>query len=379
MRVYNRVLRDHEIQVLASQSLVSADALTVSFAATSMPEKSGSVQGTVTRSGSTAGSLVVTLGSSDTTEATVPSTVTIAAGQASATFTVGSVDDAVRDGTQNVSITASATGLVAGSGLLKVTDDEKLLVHGVLANVSNSWVTVTLPQSYVSMVVVATPSYTQSSVPLVPRIRNAAGNSFELRVDRTDGLTAAVPGVTVHYVVAEEGVYTLANDGVKMEAVKYASTVTDSASNFVGESRSYAQSYAAPVVLGQVQTYNDPNYSVFWSRGAAASDPASSTVLRVGKHVGEDAVKTRAAETVGYLVIEAGAGQRRWRGLHGRCGQPDRARNGQCPTVPLHAQGPVGSQRGRSQHGRTGWCRRRLGGAVRNRCRDRDTFEVGGG
>ena len=100
--------------------------------------------------------------------------------------------------------------------------------------VGNGWDTMTLPQSYTSMVVVATPSYTQSSVPLVPRIRNAAGNSFELRVDRTDGLTAAVPGVTVHYVVAEEGVYTLSNDGVKMEAVKYASTVTDSASNFVG-------------------------------------------------------------------------------------------------------------------------------------------------
>ena len=57
-----------------------------------------------------------------------------------------------------------------------------------------------------------------------------------------------------------------------------------------------------------MQTYNDPNYSVFWSRGAAASDPASSTVLRVGKHVGEDAVKTRAAETLGYFVLEAGAG-----------------------------------------------------------------------
>jgi hypothetical protein len=47
---------------------------------------------------------------------------------------------------------------------------------------------------------------------------------------------------------------------------------------------------------------------VFWSRGALVSDPASSSVLRVGKHVGEDAVKTRAAETVGYFVVEAGSG-----------------------------------------------------------------------
>ena len=306
VRMYNRVLRDHEIQVLAGQSLVSADGLTVSFASTSFSEHGGSVQGTVTRTGSMSSPLIVTLGSSDTSEATVPTSVTIAAGQAYATFTVSGVDDPVRDGTASVSITATATGLVAGSGQVQVVDDEKLLVQGVVSNVTNSWVTVNLPQQYGSMVVVATPSYTSSSIPVVTRVRNATGSSFEMRVDRADGQTGAVPGVTVHYVVAEEGVYTQARDGVKMEVVKYASTVTDSAGSFVGESRAYAQAYAAPVVLGQVQTYNDANFSVFWSRGATAADPASGSVLRVGKHVGEDAYRARATETVGYFVIEAG-------------------------------------------------------------------------
>ena len=115
VRVYNRVLRDPEIQALAGQSLVSASGITVSLAAASIAEKNGSTLATVTRTGSTAGSLVVMLNSSDTTEATVPTTVTIAAGQASATFAVGAVDDLVRDGTQSVSITASATGLLAGT------------------------------------------------------------------------------------------------------------------------------------------------------------------------------------------------------------------------------------------------------------------------
>jgi hypothetical protein len=59
-------------------------------------------------------------------------------------------------------------------------------------------------------------------------------------------------------------------------------------------------------VLGQVQSYNDARFSVFWSRGAAQSDPPSGGVLRVGKHVGEDPQRSRLAETVGYLVIEAG-------------------------------------------------------------------------
>ena len=306
VRVYKRALSDQEIQVLAGQSMESSPGLTVSFASPSVSERNGTVQGTVTRTGSTTDALVVALASSDLTEATVPSTVTIAAGQTAATFTVSGVDDLVRDGAMSVSISATATGLVAGSGQLQVLDDEKLLVNGVVSNVSNNWVTVNLPQNYSSMVVVATPSYTQVGIPVVTRVRNATGNSFELRVDRADGLTGAVPGVTVHYVVAEEGVYTQARDGVKMEVVKYVSTVTDSSGSFVGESRAYAQAYAAPVLLGQVQTYNDADFSVFWSRGAAAADPASGSVLRVGKHVGEDAYRSRAAETVGYFVIEAG-------------------------------------------------------------------------
>jgi len=47
---------------------------------------------------------------------------------------------------------------------------------------------------------------------------------------------------------------------------------------------------------------------VFWSSGVSARQPASPSVLRVGKHVGEDSATTRANETVGYLVIEAGLG-----------------------------------------------------------------------
>ena len=60
--------------------------------------------------------------------------------------------------------------------------------------------------------------------------------------------------------------------------------------------------------MGQVQTVNDPAWSVFWARGSSVTDPPSSTVLQVGKHVGEDPTKTRADETIGYVVLEAGTG-----------------------------------------------------------------------
>ena len=131
---------------------------------------------------------------------------------------------------------------------------------------------------------------------------------IEVRLDRTDKQTGAITGIPVHYMVVEEGVYTLDEDGVKMEAVKFTSTRTDENNSWVGEARSYQQSYSQPVVVGQVMSYNDSDWSVFWARGSSKLNPPTNSSLYVGKHVGEDSDNTRANETIGYIVIEAGAG-----------------------------------------------------------------------
>ena len=79
--------------------------------------------------------LVVNLSSNDTSEATVPATVTIAANQASATFAITAVDDALLDGTQTVTITGSATGYVSGTQTLDVTDPKAFAKLAGLATV----------------------------------------------------------------------------------------------------------------------------------------------------------------------------------------------------------------------------------------------------
>jgi hypothetical protein len=53
-------------------------------------------------------------------------------------------------------------------------------------------------------------------------------------------------------------------------------------------------------------SYNDPNWSVFWSRGSDARTAPSGSTLFTGKHVGEDNDTARDDETVGYIVIETG-------------------------------------------------------------------------
>ncbi len=177
---------------------------------------------------------------------------------------------------------------------------------GFAASVSSdAWTTVNLTNIYTSMVVVATPNYDGGSAPLVTRIQNATGSSFEVMIQRADNSTA-VTTADVYFFVVEEGVYTVAEHGVAFEAVKYNSTVTDGIGSWNGELQSYSNSYESPVVLGQVMTYNDTGFSTFWSKAAAAGSAPSPTVLYTGKHVGEDPTD-RVAETVGYVVFEAGS------------------------------------------------------------------------
>jgi subtilisin family serine protease/subtilisin-like proprotein convertase family protein len=179
---------------------------------------------------------------------------------------------------------------------------------GILSNIgTETWTTVTLPQSYTSMVVVATPVY-DSGPPITTRIQNVSGNSFQIKIQSVDGNNTVLTGSEVQYVVAEAGVYTQAEHGVTMEATTYVSTVTDGKNSWNGEQQTYANSYASPVVFGQVMTTNSAEPSMFWARGSSQGSAPTGSTLFTGKHVGEDSNRTRADETIGYIVVEAGSG-----------------------------------------------------------------------
>ena len=226
----------------------------------------------------------------------------------------GSFSTPLSVGTHLVTASVTDSGGLQGFAAITVTIDATppaglTIEQVVVSNVTNTaWTTVPLASTYDEMVVVCSPNYDSASAPLVPRVTNAIGNSFDLRVDRADGSAAAVAGVSVHCVAVEEGVYNETDHGVTMEAVKYTSTVTDGKGSWNGEARAYANAYSTPVVVGQVMTYNDVRHSVFWTRGSSSKAPPSSSALRVGKHVGEDSNSGRADETIGYIVVEAGNG-----------------------------------------------------------------------
>lgn len=178
---------------------------------------------------------------------------------------------------------------------------------GLVPAVDDNWQTITLENTYHAMVVVATVQLNNGQLaPVVTRVRNAVGNSFELRVQTAGGtLTESYP---VYFVVVEEGVYTEANDGVDMEARRVSSHLTAGVGLFGNrEEREYQQTYTAPVVLGQVMTANDNRWSVFWSSSTnSQSTPPTTTSFAAGKQIAGDTITDRLGETLGYIVMEEG-------------------------------------------------------------------------
>jgi uncharacterized delta-60 repeat protein len=148
------------VELLEARTLLSGGpALQVSIAPHSIVESTGpasSATGTVTRVNTdNSQPLTVNLNSSNSAEATVPTSVVIPANQASATFAVQAVADAAADGTQNVTVTGTArvavplgldasfggTGSVAQSSITQAValqSDGKVVTAGLRYNGGNS-------------------------------------------------------------------------------------------------------------------------------------------------------------------------------------------------------------------------------------------------
>ena len=87
-------------------------------------EGAGTVSGSVILGGSLGADLVVTLTSSDSLVLEVPATVTIPAGQTTATIVLTVPDDSLPDGAHTATVTAAAVGLPDDSVQVTIHDDE---------------------------------------------------------------------------------------------------------------------------------------------------------------------------------------------------------------------------------------------------------------
>ncbi len=186
----------------------------------------------------------------------------------------------------------------------------------LVPNVGAAWQTVQLENNYTDAIVVCTYNLPSDSDPsTTTRIQNITANSFQLRLQQFEN-SSSVTASDVHCVIADEGAYN--SGGLKYEARKVVSDQTAGLSvpggwgivNNENVTSAITQTYANPHVIGQVMSFNDVNASVFWNydcetRGNGAFFSGQADGICVGKHIGQ-INGTRAAETLGYIVIEAG-------------------------------------------------------------------------
>ena len=183
------------------------------------------------------------------------------------------------DGTETCSATLdcqSGADPCPGQGCNEATDQclagpVAMMEAGTVA-VGGSPVTVVLVNSYTSPVVACTVPDDNNTTPVVTRVSAVGSSSFQVRRQHPSG--GAVATDDVNCLVVEEGTWTI--DGVNIEAQTYLSTLTDRRGSWNGQSQSYGQAYTSPVVIGQVMTENDANWSYFWSNGGSRQTPPSA-------------------------------------------------------------------------------------------------------
>ena len=147
--------------------------LNISIADASFFENAGpgATTATVTRSDS-AGDLTLVLSSSDTSEATVSAFVFIPNGKTSVTFPIAAVDDTLLDGTQVVTIIASASGYSNGSDTVNVLDNESIRLPPVAVDDRVTVVT-NAPSTIAVLSNDSDPTKRESRLALLARLRDA--------------------------------------------------------------------------------------------------------------------------------------------------------------------------------------------------------------
>ena len=189
-----------------------------------------------------------------------------------------------------------------------ITDN---LEYQKVSGVGYSWSHVNFANNYNDAIVVCSnvlPSSSDNEA--VVRVNNISSTGFDVKIQRPQDSDAGY-STDVYCIISDEGSYSVP---FKYEAHKVISSGTSgknvtngwSASNTENVSNSITQTYGTVAVLGQVMSFNDADFSTFWSFDCVdrANIPTSTSIC-VGKHIGQ-VNESRANETLGYIVAEEG-------------------------------------------------------------------------
>jgi carboxypeptidase D len=224
------------VQVPVTLNVTTSAPLSVNIVPAALSEGSGMITGqaTVALTSALASDLTVQLVSSRTDELTVPATVVLPAGAASAPFDLTLLDDGVLDGVQTVTVTASAPGYTAGSDSVQVSDIQTALL------------TVTLPAtaSEGAGLLAGAGRVTASAAPVNDFVITlASSNPAALAVPATVTLRANQTSATFDLTLPDDQVI---DDGHTVTVTAHVNNWTDGAATVQVEDANHTLSLALP-------------------------------------------------------------------------------------------------------------------------------------
>lgn len=251
------------------------ESLTLSIDRSPISENQETATVTLTRSNldDLTSALVVTLGNSDSTELSVPDSVTIPANESAVTFPITSVDDAILDGTQSVTVSASAASYFGASLDLDVRDYETLalVIDETAISENGGTATATVTRSTVDelgaplTVTIANSDDSEASTPVSVEIpANQASISFAIAAVDDDLLD----GIQTVTLAATSGGFESID--ARLDVLDYETVVLTVDRTTLRED--------GEVAKGRVTRSNTGDLSQLLAVQLASSDPSEATV-----------------------------------------------------------------------------------------------------
>lgn len=176
-----------------------------------------------------------------------------------------------------------------------------------ISDVDSTWSTLNFYNTYDNPIVVAISNTTSGDDDeKVVRIKNIGSTSCEIRLQNPNDNTTVGPS-DVYALIVEEGEWLL-DSNVPFKA---GSVDIDNPNNKNNWSELRMElincTYDNPIVLGQVASFSDSDWSTFWCSDGNGDDgtPPNGGDIYVGSHVGADSDTTRATETIHYIIFDS--------------------------------------------------------------------------
>ena len=172
---------------------------------------------------------------------------------------------------------------------------------GRISDLNHNNQTILLDHTFTDPVIFAHTLSFNNGDPSIPRITDIQGGEFSLKLQEPENLDGTHINESLSFLALEKGIWEL-SDGTIIEV---GTTTTDATTKSGWESITFNHDFAnTPIVLTQVQTYNDPSFV------RTRQNNISKNGFEVALEEQElNLNNTRGSETIAWMAISSGTGE----------------------------------------------------------------------